>query len=177
MGDKALESSILAAESDASEEISNLQLELDEKSKVISNLEKKLIELKNEVKEKDLDQEKFDEMEVKNFILQSKLSSHEVTYQVQKQALCQEKNEKIVLQKTMDDLVTFTFDYSTEKEKSFTVAESESTKEILNLQQELEQKSSVISNLKTQLAHLKEKVQEQDLDNEKIDEMTVQIFL
>ena len=175
--DKALESSILAAESDSTEEISNLQLELDEKSQVISNLEKKLIELKNEVQEKDLDQEKFDEMEVKNFILQSKLSSHEVTYQEQKQALCQEKNEKMVLQKTMDDLVTFTFDYSTEKEKSFIVAESESTKEILNLQQELEQKSSVISNLKTQLAHLKEKVQEQDLDKEKIDEMTVQIFL
>merc|ERR1711937_411436 len=80
--DKALESSILAAESDASEEISNLQIELDEKSQVISNLEKKLIELKNE------DQEKVDEMEVKNFILQSKLSSHEVTYQDQKQALC-----------------------------------------------------------------------------------------
>merc|ERR1712173_446454 len=104
MGDKALESSILAAESDASEEISNLQLELDEKSQVISNLEKKLIELKNEIQEKDLDQEKFDEMEVKNFILQSKLSSHEITYQEQKQALCQEKNEKMVLQKTMDDL-------------------------------------------------------------------------
>merc|ERR1711937_58168 len=159
--DKALESSILAAESDASEEISNLQHELDEKSQVISNLEKKLIELKNEIQEKDLDQEKFDEMEVKNFILQSKLSSHEVTYQEQKEALCQEKNEKKVLQKTMDDLVTFTFDYSTEKEKSMIVAESESTKEILNLQQELEQKSSVISNLKTQLAHLKERVQEQ----------------
>merc|ERR1712025_177074 len=115
--------------------------------------------------------------EVKNFILQSKLSSHEVTYQEQKQALCQEKNEKMVLQKTMDDLVIFTFDYSTEKEKSLIVAESESTKEILDLQQELEQKSSVISNLKTQIAHLKGKVQEQDLDKEKIDEMTVQIFL
>merc|ERR1712241_1533288 len=57
--DKALESSILAAESDSSEEISNLQIELDEKSQVISNLEKKLIELKNEIQEKHLDQEKF----------------------------------------------------------------------------------------------------------------------
>merc|ERR1712223_1467536 len=152
----------IAAESETSfttsSDIINLQNELDEKNKVVTNLECEL----NGLKQKVVDQE---DMEVMNFLLHSKLNSHELAFEEQNQALAREKSEKIVLQKTMNDLI------------SIAASESDSAQEILNLQKELSEKNVDVADLKRQLDGLREKVSDQDLHKELVDELNVEIFL
>merc|ERR1712156_378421 len=152
----------IAAESETSfttsSDIINLQNELDEKNKVVTNLECEL----NGLKQKVVDQE---DTEVMNFLLHSKLNSHELAFEEQNQALAQEKSEKIVLQKTMNDLI------------SIAASESDSAQEILNLQKELSEKNVDVADLKRQLDGLREKVSDQDLHKELVDELNVEIFL
>merc|ERR1711992_172923 len=83
-------------------------------------------------------------MEVMNFLLRSKLASHEITYQELTQNLNHERNEKMVLQQTMNDLISIATDKALES--SILAAESDTSEEILNLQNELDEKSQVISN-------------------------------
>merc|ERR1712212_1082938 len=110
-----------------------------------------------------------EDMEVMNFLLRSKLASHEVTYQELTKNLNHERNEKMVLQQTMNDLISIATDKALES--SILAAESDSTEEISSLQLEFDGKTDVISKLENQLADLTKKVQKKDLDQEKFDEM------
>ena len=76
----------IAVESETSTDIINLKNELGEKKEVVANLECQL----NGLKQKVVDQE---DMEVMNFLLRSKLNSHEAAFEEQNQALAQEKSE------------------------------------------------------------------------------------
>merc|ERR1739838_362652 len=103
-----------------SDEIENLEQELAEKNNAIVNFRSQLADLQQEVKFGDQQKEKLEENNCQIFLLQSKLSSHEMcfkelkeklasheaTNQEQKQALSHEKEEKKVLQKTVNDLIS-----------------------------------------------------------------------
>ena len=100
-------------ESDFSEEIGNLQHELEEKNNAIGTLRSRLADLQQKVTVEDQQKEVLEEMNCQIFLLRSKLSSHETYFDELKkklaryeQALCHEKEEKTVLRQTVKDLIS-----------------------------------------------------------------------
>ena len=121
-----------------------------------------------------------EDMEVMNFLLRSKLACHEDTYEKQEQALCYEKEEKKVLQQTVNDLISIAAEanmtIAAEPDVSINV-ESDFSEEIGNLQHELEEKNNAIGTLRSRLADLQQKVTVEDQQKEVLEEMNCQIFL
>merc|ERR1712029_345349 len=70
----------IAFESDSNQEVKNLQYRLDEKDAVIKSLENQLDILKKVASDENLHKEVIEELNVRIFLLQSKLSSHEAYF-------------------------------------------------------------------------------------------------
>ena len=182
---------------DFSEEIENLEHELEEKNNAIVTFRSQLADLQEEVKFGDQQKEVLEENNCQIFLLQSKLSSHEMyfnelkeklasheaTNQEQQQALSHEKEEKKVLQKTVNDLISIAAEadisIAVEPDVSIDLTDlsADFLQEVTSLQSELEEKNTLITSLKSELSSLKEKVTEEGLQKETIAEMNVQIFL
>ena len=182
---------------DFSEEIENLEHELEEKNNAIVTFRSQLADLQQEVKFGDQQKEVLEENNCQIFLLQSKLSSHEMyfnelkeklasheaTNQEQKQALSHEKEEKKVLQKTVNDLISIAAEadisIAVEPDVSIDLTDlsADFLQEVTSLQSELEEKNAFITSLKSELSSLKQNVTEEGLQKETIAEMNVQIFL
>ena len=180
-----------------SDEIENLEHELAEKNNAIVNFRSQLADLQQEVKFGDQQKEVLEENNCQIFLLQSKLSSHEMyfnelkeklasheaTNQEQKQALSHEKEEKKVLQKTVNDLISIAAEadisIAVEPDVSIDLTDlsADFLQEVTSLQSELEEKNTLITSLKSELSRLKQNVTEEGLQKETIAEMNVQIFL
>ena len=184
-------------ESDFSEEIGNLQHELEEKNNAIGTLRSRLADLQQKVTVEDQQKEVLEEMNCQIFLLRSKLSSHETYFDELKkklaryeQALCHEKEEKIVLQQTVNDLISIAAEaditISVDPDISISNADNsisnvtlidEFSDEIENLEQELAEKNNAIVNFRSQLADLQQEVKFGDQQKEKLEENNCQIFL
>ena len=184
-------------ESDFSEEIGNLQHELEEKNNAIGTLRSRLADLQQKVTVEDQQKEVLEEMNCQIFLLRSKLSSHETYFDELKkklaryeQALCHEKEEKIVLQQTVNDLISIAAEaditISVDPDISISNADNsisnvtlidEFSDEIENLEQELAEKNNAIVNFRSQLADLQQDVKFGDQQKEKLEENNCQIFL
>jgi predicted RNase H-like nuclease (RuvC/YqgF family) len=182
---------------DFSEEIENLEHELEEKNNAIVTFKSQLADLQQEVRFGDQQKEVLERKNCQIFLLQSKLSSHEMyfdelneklasheaTNQEQKQALSHEKEEKKVLQKTVNDLISIAAEADisivVEPDVSIDLTDlsSDFLQEVTSLQSELEEKNTFITSLKTELSSLKQNVTKEGLQKEAIEEMNVQIFL
>ena len=184
-------------ESDFSEEIGNLQHELEEKNNAIGTLRSRLADLQQKVTVEDQQKEVLEEMNCQIFLLRSKLSSHETYFDELKkklaryeQALCHEKEEKIVLQQTVNDLISIAAEaditISVDPDISISNADNsisnvtlidEFSDEIENLEHELAEKNNAIVNFRSQLADLQQEVKFGDQQKEKLEENNCQIFL
>ena len=182
---------------DFSEEIENLEHELEEKKNAIVTFRSQLADLQQEVKFGDQQKEILEENNCQIFLLQSKLSSHEIYFnelkeklasheaanQEQKQALSHEKEEKKVLQKTVNDLISIAAEadisIAVEPDVSIDLTDlsADFLQEVTSLQSELEQKNTFIASLKNELSSLKQNVAKEGVQKEAIEEMNVQIFL